>query len=121
MLPKYADIVELIKKGSTLEAQEKIMELRETALELQEENLRLKERIGDLEATLKVKGSIIYENNAYWLAEGENKDGPFCQRCYDAEKTLIRLHKARFQRPSDRQWSIGGKCRKCGGEHEVTM
>lgn len=34
MLPKYKDITELIKKGATVEALEKIMELREAALEL---------------------------------------------------------------------------------------
>ena len=41
-MPGYKDIVELIKMGSTIEAQEKIMELRETALEFQNENLTLK-------------------------------------------------------------------------------
>ena len=29
MIPNYKDIVELIKKGATVEAQEKIMELRD--------------------------------------------------------------------------------------------
>ena len=49
LLPNYKDIVDLIKKGSTIEAQEKIMELREGALGLQEENLELKAKIKDLE------------------------------------------------------------------------
>ena len=35
-LPAYKDIIELIKKGATVEAQEKIMEPRETALSLRE-------------------------------------------------------------------------------------
>jgi hypothetical protein len=35
MLPRYKDIVDLLKKGSTMEAQEQIMSLREGALELQ--------------------------------------------------------------------------------------
>lgn len=51
-LPKYKDIMELIKKGATLEAQEKIIELRETAFELQEENLELKEEIRSLKKEL---------------------------------------------------------------------
>jgi hypothetical protein len=45
LLPKYKDIIELIKKGSTLEAQEQILSLRESALELQEENQELKQTI----------------------------------------------------------------------------
>ena len=41
MIPKYKDIIDLVKKGSTIEAQEKIMQLREAAMELKEENLTL--------------------------------------------------------------------------------
>ena len=48
MIPKYKEIVELIKKGSTLEAQEKIMELREAVMEAQEETHALKERVKEL-------------------------------------------------------------------------
>jgi hypothetical protein len=58
LLPNYKDIVDLLKKGSTIEAQEKIMELREGALALQEENLNLKGRIQELETDLKKKNEI---------------------------------------------------------------
>jgi len=51
-LPKYKEIVDLLKKGATLEAQEKIMELRESAFELQEHNLELKEEIRSLKQEL---------------------------------------------------------------------
>jgi hypothetical protein len=37
-LPSYKDIIELVKTGATIEAQEKIMELRQSALDGQEEN-----------------------------------------------------------------------------------
>jgi hypothetical protein len=32
LLPNYKDIVELIRKGSTIEAQEEILELRKAAM-----------------------------------------------------------------------------------------
>jgi len=44
MIPTYKEIIELIKKGATIEAQEKIMELRESAIELQSENIELKQK-----------------------------------------------------------------------------
>ena len=44
-LPKFNEIIELIKKGSTIEAQEKIMELRHAMMDLQEENLALREQV----------------------------------------------------------------------------
>ncbi|NVK24933.1 MAG: hypothetical protein HWE10_08395 [Gammaproteobacteria bacterium] len=67
MLPKYKDIVELLKKGSTIEAQEQIMDLREGALELQEENYELKEKIRDLEAKLKATEDWSIEKSRYAL------------------------------------------------------
>jgi len=67
MLPRYKDIVDLMKKGSTLEAQEKIMSLREGAIELQEENMELKARIRELESQLKVKEDWSLEKSRYEL------------------------------------------------------
>ena len=67
MLPKYKDIVELLKKGSTIEAQEQIMSLREGALELQEENQELKNRIRELEAKLKSIDVWAIEKERYVL------------------------------------------------------
>jgi hypothetical protein len=90
-LPTYKDIVELIKKGATVEAQEKIMEVRESALELQEENIILRQRVRALEDELRLKQQLKFEKSIYWLIDGQAKDGPFCQRCYDVEKNLVRL------------------------------
>ena len=94
LLPNYKDIVDLIKKGSTIEAQEKIMELREGALALQEENMKLEETIKELETKLSEKEKVAWESPFYWLKEGDTKDGPFCQQCYDSETKLIRLQNA---------------------------
>ena len=91
MLPKYKDIVDLIKKGSTIEAQEKIMELQEAAIELQDENQALKHKIRLLEKDLEIKARLEWEKPYYWLVDGEEKDGPYCQLCYDKEQKLIRL------------------------------
>lgn len=80
-----------MKKGATIEAQEKIMELREGALELQEENLDLKAKIKELEAALKRRDEVVYEKPSYWIVSDNGEDGPFCQRCYDVEQRLVRL------------------------------
>ncbi|EKT4489551.1 hypothetical protein [Shewanella algae] len=91
MLPRYKDIAELVKKGATVEAQEKIMELREAALELQEENLELKEKVRALEKALSEKSKLVYEAPFYWKGNGSERDGPFCQQCYDSSEKQIRL------------------------------
>ena len=91
LLPNYKDIVELLKKGSTIEAQEKIMELREGALSLQEENISLREKIKELESKLSQEKEIVWESPYYWVLDGQSRVGPFCQHCHDKNNELIRL------------------------------
>lgn len=90
-LPTYKDIVDLLKKGATVEAQERIMELREAVLELQEENVTLKQRIRELENSLKLKGEMHFDGAVYWRKENANREGPFCPQCFDIDEKLGRL------------------------------
>ena len=101
-LPAYKDIVDLLKKGATVEAQEKVMELREAALELQEENIELNKKVKELQEALEVKGSIVYEPPYYFIEKDGKKDGPFCQNCYDSGGKLIRLQE---QQPKKGRWT----------------
>ena len=50
-----------------------------------------RERIKALEDELKLKQQLNFDKSKYWLDDGQTKDGPFCQRCYDVEKKLVRL------------------------------
>ena len=111
MLPKYKDIMDLIKKGSTLEAQEKIIELREAALELQEENINLKEEINNLKQKLLEEKTFNFDGDVYWYEIDDKKDGPFCPTCNDTKELKVRLHKD----------GPGWWCKGCSthfGEHE---
>ncbi|MEJ5375979.1 MAG: hypothetical protein WHX93_05330 [bacterium] len=90
-LPTYKDIVDLIKKGATVEAQEQIMALREAALELQEQNIELRDRVRSLEEALRTRERLEFDGRTYWLRDGNAADGPYCQHCYDANAKLIRL------------------------------
>ena len=108
MLPQYKDIIELLKKGSTIEAQEQILSLREAAIELQVENQELKQIIKKLEQSLEKKATVKWEKPSYWTYNGDEKDGPFCQRCYDTNEKLIRL-----QGGKNDSWH----CRECDASY----
>jgi len=106
MLPSYKDIVDLIKKGSTIEAQEKIMELREAAIQLQEENLELRQQAKALEEQIALRAKVTWEKPYYWTDENGKRDGPYCQTCYDKDGKLIRL-----QDGKEGIW----RCKVCSG------
>ena len=87
------DIKELIKKGCTIEAEEKIMELRRTLLSLKEENISLSEENKKLRTQKDISDKIVWRQPSYYLRDKESKreEGPYCQVCYDNDGKLIRL------------------------------
>lgn len=84
--------------GNT-EAKMKIVELMESLVKAKSDLVGIKEQliekdntINELKQQLSLKESIIFEEPFYWKKlEGDAKDGPYCPKCYDVDKKLIRL------------------------------
>jgi hypothetical protein len=47
--------------------------------------------LGRLHEQLALRGKLQWEHPYYWVTEAGEKDGPYCQQCYDNEHKLIRL------------------------------
>jgi len=102
-------ISDLVKKGMTLEAQEKIMDLREMVQGLREQCVELKEENMLLKKKLEEKESVFFENGVYWTKkEDGTKEGPFCVLCHDNLGKLIRLKDDGYQ----------FECFKCHFKHQ---
>ena len=80
--------IDLVKKGTTVGLQEKLMELREEALELQEENLALKKENLDLKGKIELRDNIQFKRKVYFR---DGDETPFCPYCYEKSKLLIHL------------------------------
>jgi hypothetical protein len=92
VLPSFGETYDFVKKGLTLEQQQKLLDLREAYQSLQEKNIQLRDLVQSLEKQLEIKDSVDYEAPYYWFINPDgSKDGPFCQCCYDNTKKLIRL------------------------------
>ena len=97
------DIAKFIKNSSdTLDKSGqklKLAELIEALADIKMETAEIKsliiekdEKIQSLENQLKLKNDLKYEAPYYWMINSnDEKEGPFCQKCYDADKQLIRL------------------------------
>ena len=66
-LPNYKEILDLLKRGATMEAQEAIMTLREAAVDSREEVLELKKQVTALESQLKAVGDWEAQKERYSL------------------------------------------------------
>jgi len=109
------DIAKLIKdSGASLEQAEiklqiaeLISSLADAKIELAEVQAQLSDKDKYIEALneqINIKKSVTWERPYYWVIKGKNKDGPFCQQCYDNNQKLIRL-----QGGGTRPW----RCKTC--------
>lgn len=90
------DVYDIVKMGTTIDLQEKLMTLREQALTLQEENLSLKVRLAEVTRRLEERERLVFEDGLYWNRQPDgSKTGPFCPTCHDNNEKLIRLHDGR--------------------------
>lgn len=73
--------------------QDTLFYVREELLQYQEKNRQLKDEIRTLEEMIKTSEEVIWDEPSYWVLKRDQKEGSFCQKCYDANKKLIRLQK----------------------------
>jgi len=96
------DIAKLIKYSGTslenaevkLQIADLISSLADIKMELADVQTILIEKdknILALRDQLNTKESVIWSKPYYFVEKNEEKDGPFCQQCYDNEQKLIRL------------------------------
>jgi hypothetical protein len=92
ILESLAEIFNIAQKTDQLELQERILKAKKEALELEEQNQVLKRENNELKIALEIKKSVIFHNDAYWIAKKENKfEGPYCPKCYEDKGKLIHL------------------------------
>lgn len=96
------DIAKFIKESdATLERAEFKLKLAELvsaladtkiqASEIKEILLEKDSIIKELKNRFSIRNKLEWEQPYYWLIEGDQKDGPYCQNCYDSKAQLIRL------------------------------
>lgn len=86
--------VSLEKAEFKLKLAELISSLADAKIEMSEIQQLLVEKdseIRKLNEQISIKDKLEWEPPYYWLKKEHNKDGPFCQNCYDKNKELIRL------------------------------
>lgn len=92
VLENAREIAELIKKYNDQSLYQRIVDLRDEVFALKEENLSLKQEIQEARRKLEIKGRLSWRAPFYMIAAEGSEDGPYCQRCWDVDAKLVRLH-----------------------------
>ncbi|WP_418482687.1 hypothetical protein [Frisingicoccus sp.] len=107
MYDMFKDAVSMAQKADNIDLVKTILELQQKMLELQEENINLNEEKRKLESIISEIKTIEFKDDCYYF----DGDGPYCSRCYDAEKKKIRMLKFDTQ-----LGSIYNRCPNCKNE-----
>ena len=87
------DAAAVLKEANKIPEYREILDAMEKMLEMQKRIADLEAQNKDLLAKLETKGRLSYDRSTYWLAkEDGTTEGPFCSRCWDVEKKLVRTH-----------------------------
>lgn len=95
LVENVKDAVKLIQQLDNVDLMRKMLDVQNDSMRLAEENTQLREQVERLENAFNISGDVSYEGNAYWLVKSEEeKQGPYCSRCWDLDKQLVRMPQA---------------------------
>ena len=92
ILGNLKEVGSLLLKAGNMELYEKIVELQGAVAAEQEEKEALRARIAELERIFDISDRLSFSDNRYWLDTDGDREGPFCSRCWDVDRNLVRLH-----------------------------
>ena len=84
-------IGKILQEAGKIEQYQQILDALQKLLEMQNKISELEAEKRDLREKLDIKENLKYENNTYWIYRDDKKDGPFCSRCWDVSKNLVRI------------------------------
>lgn len=87
----FGTAIDLMKRGSQLEAQAQIQKLQEQYLELHTENLELKQKLVELSNKSELNKNMKFKDPFFYLIEGDSEVGAFCPRCWQKDKNQVHV------------------------------
>lgn len=67
------------------------VKLQQSVIELFDENAKLREENDALKQKADIEKGLVFEHGVYYTNHTGTKDGPYCQRCWDKDRVLLRL------------------------------
>lgn len=83
------DGAKILKEAWKIEEYQKILELLDDSYAQREKISILQAEVLELKDKLKVRDEYEFKNNCYY--HKETWDGPFCSRCLDKDRQLLRM------------------------------
>ena len=83
------DAAKILKEAGKIEEYQKILDLIDDSFDKRDKIGKLEIENKELREKLRISDGYEFKNNAYY--NKETGDGPYCSRCFDKDKSLIRI------------------------------
>ena len=90
------EAVKFAQQLGNVEMTQSLVSAQQDALDLMGENQSLRDEVVHLKEALELQGTVKYDDGAYWSENGD-RDGPFCTKCWDVGRTLVRMKHGGFE------------------------
>jgi hypothetical protein len=100
IIDNVKDVANLAREVGKMELYAKAVDLMAQVTELAQENFDLKQELLATKQNQKIEETLVFWADRYWRKIGEEIDGPFCSKCWDSSRKLIRLHRERRAFPT---------------------
>ena len=103
----FGTAIDLMKKGSQMEAQAQIQKLQEQYLDLHAENLELKQELLEIKGVLQEQTQMVFDEPFFYIEDAGERDGPYCPKCWQGQNKKCRVVK------TPESYSGTHKCQVC--------
>jgi hypothetical protein len=86
----FKDLFKAAEVVNNADLYKKLGETQNAVFALEEENRNLKDELREIKAQKEIDDELQPDDNAYWRIKGGKRDGPFCMRCWDVDRKLVR-------------------------------
>ena len=93
-------LVAFARKAKDPDLMDQVIALQTHILELQDRLRYLEKENEKLRDSQKIKESLVIRDGVYFIATEQGEDGPYCTRCWDVAKNLVRLKFANIYDPT---------------------
>ena len=90
IIDNFKDVFKVAETVNNIELYKKLSELQSAVFGLQQENQELREELRRRDAHSDIASRLQVNDNAYYLDDGKELDGPYCMRCWDVDHNLVR-------------------------------
>ena len=84
-------VAKVLREADKIEQYQLILSTQEQLIDMQKHIGELETKVKDLTEQLNITHELTYKNDAYWRENEGSKEGPFCTRCWDVDRKLVRM------------------------------